>query len=465
MAHRPNILMIVVDQHRADCTGAAGNTRIHTPNLDRLAREGAACLQAYTTLPACCPARQAMITGVKEEKLGAYWNYDLAFYTDSLKPETPTWPRLLQQAGYQTAFIGKWHTSKTHSPLDFGFDQYNNGHTYNDQFEGPHAISRPHYEHGYLGEPDPLPLENSRTHLYAHEAIDTIAALAKEESPWLVRLDFNEPHLPCRPSAPFSSMYNPKDILPWGNFNEDFSDKPFIQSQQLRNWGLEDFSWETWSRTVALYYGMISQIDDAVGRVIASLEEQGILDDTLIIYTSDHGDLCGAHRMIDKHYVLYDDVLRVPLFMRWPAGIQAGTRIDAFCSHTLDIPATIMDLLNFERPDWFMGNSLKPWLRGDSAENWPQHVSATFNGAQFGLYCMRMLRTKEWKFIWNPTAEDELYHLTTDPYELVNLAEKEGLESVKSDLKAQLKAQLIVWDDPLAKHVFFSDSDIPLIGR
>ncbi len=465
MSHHPNILMIVVDQHRYDCTGASGNSLIHTPNLDRLAKEGASFHHAYTTLPACCPARQAMLTGVKEEKLGAYWNYDLTYFTESLKPETPTWPVLLNKAGYQTAFVGKWHTSKTHTPLDFGFDHYNDMGAYSAQFDAQDGPARPVYQHGFMGEPDPLPLENNRTHVLARETMNTINDFEKDDSPWLVRMDFNEPHLPCRPSEPFASMYNPNDIPPWGSFEENFEGKPFIQSQQLCNWGIENFSWEDWSRTVALYYGMISQIDDAVGRVISSLEEQGILDDTLIIYTSDHGGLCGAHRMIDKHYVLYDDVLRVPLFLRWPEKIQAGSSVEAFCSHTLDIPATIMDLLDFERPVYFMGRSLAPWMRGESVTDWPEQVCSTFNGAQFGLYCMRMVRTKEWKFIWNATAEDELYRLAEDPYELVNLAANSDYDAVKQDLKARLKAQLIVWEDPLAKHVFFRESDLWLIGK
>ncbi|MCD6475016.1 MAG: sulfatase-like hydrolase/transferase, partial [Anaerolineaceae bacterium] len=174
MSHHPNILMIVVDQHRYDCTGASGNSLIRTPNLDRLAKEGAAFHHAYTTLPACCPARQAMLTGVKEEKLGAYWNYDLTYFTESLKPEIPTWTVVLKEAGYQTAFVGKWHTSKTHTPLDFGFDHYNDMSAYSAQFDAQDGPARPVYQRGFMGEPDPLPLENNRTHVLARETMNTI---------------------------------------------------------------------------------------------------------------------------------------------------------------------------------------------------------------------------------------------------------------------------------------------------
>ena len=406
MEKRPNVLMIVVDQHRYDCCGFAGVNPIHTPTLDRLAAEGAAFHQAHTTLPACCPARQAMLTGVKEEKLGVYWNYDLRYFTHWIAPDMPTWPRALQKQGYQTAFIGKWHASKSHGPTAFGYDTYDGDvPAFKAQFLNADGTRwSPPYRGGYMGEPDPLPLEQTRTHLEAQSAIETIQRMQANGSPWHLRMDFHEPHLPCRPAEPFASMYDPAQIPVWGSFEDDFSGKPYIQQQQLKNWGLENYTWDDWSKTVALYYGMISQIDDAIGRVVTALESMGILDDTLIIYTSDHGDLCGGHRMLDKHYVLYDDVTRVPLILRYPGAIPPGTRIDSFCNHTLDLPPTVLDLLGIDPLPQFMGRSMMPLLRGETPSDWYDSVSSTFNGAQFGLYSQRMLRTTQWKLIWNLTA-------------------------------------------------------------
>ncbi|NSW53978.1 MAG: sulfatase-like hydrolase/transferase [Anaerolineae bacterium] len=458
MSTHPNILLILVDQHRYDCCGFVGKFPIHTPNLDRLAAEGAAFHQAHTTLPACCPARQAMLTGVKEEKLGAYWNYDLRYATRWIDPETPTWPRALQQAGYQTAFIGKWHASKSHKPTDYGYDSYDGDVPV---FKAQFARQMPAYRSGYMGEPDPLPLEQTRTHLEAQAAVETIQQLHAGGRPWHLQVAFHEPHLPCRPAEPFAAMYQPQDIPQWGNFNDDLNGKPYIQRQQLRNWGLEHYTWEDWSNTAALYYGIISQIDDAVGRMLAALEQLGILDDTLVIYTSDHGDLCGAHRMLDKHYVLYDDVTRVPLILRYSRAIAPGSRIEAFCNHTLDLPPTLMDLAGLPPLPQFMGRSLLPLLQGVTPADWPDSVSASFNGAQFGLYSQRMLRTAEWKLVWNLTAEDELYHLSEDPEELINRAEDPACAAVMTDLKAKLKARLDAWEDPLAGHVYFRD---PTLG-
>lgn len=456
MSKAPNILLIVVDQHRYDSCGFIGEHPVKTPTLDRLAAEGAVFDQAYTTLPACCPARQTLMTGVKEEKLGAYWNYDLRYTTNWIKPDTLTWSKMLKDAGYQTAFVGKWHASKSHKPTDFGYDFYDGGvPAFKEQFVKPDGSRWTPYTRGYMGEPDVLPLEQTRTHLEAKTAIEQIRTMHASGAPWHLQMAFNEPHLPCRPAEPFASMYDPKELKPWGNFADTFHGKPFIQMEQLRNWGLENYTWEDWSKTVALYFGMISQIDDAIGRVIAELESLGILDDTLVIYTSDHGDLCGAHRMLDKHYVLYDDVTRVPLIMRWPKKFQPGTRLDAFSYQTLDMAPTLMDAAGIAPSPQFMGRSLLELARGETPADWRQSATSSFNGAQFGLYSQRMLRTREWKLIWNLTDVDELYHLTDDPYELVNLTDHPGYQDVKADLMRQLKAQLDAWEDPIAGHVAF----------
>ncbi|MGI6705095.1 MAG: sulfatase-like hydrolase/transferase [Clostridia bacterium] len=144
----------------------------------------------------------------------------------------------------------------------------------------------------------------------------------EEGAPWLMSIDFPEPHLPCRPAGKFAEMYKPEEIPPWGSFADTFEGKPYIQKQQLYSWKIENFSWEDWAPIVARYYGVVSQVDDAIGRITDALEKMNVMDDTIIIYTSDHGDMCGGHRMIDKHYVLYEDNVKVPLLIRWPKGVR-----------------------------------------------------------------------------------------------------------------------------------------------
>jgi arylsulfatase A-like enzyme len=192
--------------------------------------------------------------------------------------------------------------------------------------------------------------------------------------------------------------------------------------------------------------GEITLLDHQLGRVLATLDELGIAENTVVIYTADHGDLCGAHGMIDKHYVMYDELVRVPFIVRWPGQIAANQNCGAFISSAVDLAATFCDLAGVERPSTFAGQSILPLVTektedssqrtedgGHESRN-TQHATrntnhesrpdiyTTYHGNQFGLYSQRMVRDHRWKYIWNATAEDELYDLLTDPGEITNLA-------------------------------------------
>jgi arylsulfatase A-like enzyme len=130
-----------------------------------------------------------------------------------------------------------------------------------------------------------------------------------------------EPHPPYRPAQAFDEKYSAEDIPRWGSFDDMFAGKPYIQKQQLLSWGIEHYGWNEWVPIVARYYAVISQMDDAIGRVLRVLDELGMKGNTIVVYTSDHGDMCGSHLMMDKHYVMYDDVVRVPLIVLWPRNI------------------------------------------------------------------------------------------------------------------------------------------------
>lgn len=178
--------------------------------------------------------------------------------------------------------------------------------------------------------------------------------------------------------------------------------------------------WDQWKPVVTRYYAIISQMDDAIGRVLHALYESGQWENTLVIVTADHGGMCGSHRMLDKHYVLYDDVVHVPLLMAWPGRISSGMRRRELVCHALDLGPTLLELTGGE-PVETDGRSLVPLLFGEKPKDWRREVVATYNGQQFGLYTQRMLRTPEWKYIWNTTDVDELYDMTQDKGELHNL--------------------------------------------
>ena len=201
-------------------------------------------------------------------------------------------------------------------------------------------------------------------------------------SPWQLRLNFTDPHLPCRPSEPFASMY--ESVPKWAAFDDTLENKPFMQRQMLLNWNNAGRGWAEFERMVKLYYGMISQIDDAVGKVLNYLKKIGQYDNTLIIYTSDHGDMTGERRMLDKHYVMYDSLARVPLCMRLPGGEHAGATVDDIVIHSLDLPPTLLEFCGLDVPKDLPGRSLMPYLaRGEGRK--PAETRFPPNGQQFGL--------------------------------------------------------------------------------
>lgn len=445
----PNLLIIVADQQRYDCIGFSRDYPVKTPNIDRLAAEGVWFTHAYTPIPVCCPARQAFLNGRRPETFGALWNYGIALEVPALSPQEYSWVRDLKALGYESSFIGKWSGHPTFGPVAYGFDHCVGLADYTRYRQDKYPDVS--YKEGWLGEVDPVPYEDNISHWLANKAIVQIKG-APRDKPWHVRLDFPGPHLPCRPSKEFASMYSPNEIPPWRSFNETFHNKPYIQKQQLVNWEVEDFTWDDWSKSVALYYGMVSEMDHAIGQVLQSLEALGMAEDTMVVYTADHGDMGGGHRMVDKHYVLYEDVVRVPLAIRWLKGIVAGTICNDFVCHFLDLPPTFLEILGLKPPDFFHGSSLLPFLKGEQPQSWRHDAVSTYNGQQFGLYTQRMIRTERFKYIWNTTDVDELYDLELDPDEMTNRIGEEAYRAELSDLRRRLYEVLLREGDGLVKN-------------
>lgn len=444
---KPNILLIVADQLRYDCIGYSRKYPVKTPNIDKLAAQGAWFENAYTPIPLCCPARQALLNGRRPEAFGAHWNYDITMKIPALNPSEYTWTKELKDFGYSMSYIGKWHVNPNHMPTDFGFDYYFGEKGY----EVFHKENYPEvsYSNRWLGETDPIPLEESRTHYLANLAIKKIEEYEKNEKPWHIRLDFPEPHLPCRPAEPFAAMYSPQDIPQWEGFREKFEGKPYIQKQQLLTWDLENYTWEDWAPIVARYYGIISQMDDAIGRVLGKLDELSLSKNTIVIFTADHGDMCGSHGMLDKHYVMYEDIVKVPFIVRWPDKIPYGKVFKEYVSNCLDIAPTVLELLGLPIKDFFHGRSIVPLLKGEIVNDWRKEIVSTYNGQQFGLYNQRMILSGQWKYIWNPTDIDELYNLEEDPGELCNLIADESNLFIVAELRKRLYDVLLRDGDKL----------------
>jgi arylsulfatase A-like enzyme len=443
-----NFLIIQSDQHRYDCIGANGHEMIKTPRLDALAASGTNFSGAYCPSPICTPARATFLSGCWPWKHQCIANWD-AEATWRYRRDLPRWSDLLQKAGYGLDYVGKWHVDPNFDPTFYGFDRFVSEDDY-DAWRASQGIRPRPWTNRWFGEVDPYATPaTTRLGWEADLAIGFLRDRAASGKPFVVRWDPSEPHLANIVPEPYASMYPPADIPPWPGFYDTFENKPYIQRQQLYTWKLQDWTWNDWSHVVSRYLGEISLLDHHVGRVLDELTPLGLDDSTTVIYTSDHGDLCGSHRMIDKHFVMYDDITRVPLIVRTPrsidnaGSIKRGTRFEGFVSPAVDLPATLLDLAGISKPASFQGRSLL------SSEPAPDDVLSCYFGNQFGLFSQRMLRTHDWKFVWNLTCEDELYDLKNDPGELKNLAFVPEHRTTLREMKHRLVRKMKSLGDPI----------------
>ncbi len=433
-----NLLLINADQLRHDSVGYRGLRPVQTPNLDRLAAESVVYTRAFTPLPVCAPARQALLCGRHPDSFGAQWNYDQV-PCPTVQPEW-CWPRQLREKGYHTAYLGRFHVSPTLHPDAFGYEEWVSWAGHKQLLKEKYPDIR--FTGGWLGCESPVALEDSGTHWMAARAAEMIGKFASQNRPWHIWVDYEEPHLPCRPSAPFAGLYDPETIEPWDGYGDSFCCKPYCHKQQTVSWGTDGMTWEKDFRYMAArYFGVISQLDQAIGRILDALERTGQKENTIIAFTSDHGDMCGSHQMLDKHYVLYDDICRVPLLVRVP-GVRPRV-CGRFVSNCLDLPFSFIEWLGLAHPDVEHGRLLPLAERDDAAAR--ERIVSTSNGQQFGLYTTRMIRDDRFKYVWNLTDTDELYDLQSDPGEKINLI-------AHKDQQERIAAMRILLNDELHAH-------------
>ncbi|MGQ9554081.1 MAG: sulfatase-like hydrolase/transferase [Anaerolineae bacterium] len=433
-----NILLIHSDQHRFDCLGINGHPFLRTPNLDKLAAQGVSFTHAFTACPACVPARNSLLYGVWPGEHGAITNWGTEAAHAS-EPGLPSFSQTLRDAGYYLGYVGKWGVHPKRTPLDYGFHEYVAEGEYQ-KWRAAKGLPPLPRTNGWFGEVDPhIGPEHSRMAWGADHTIYMLAKCANSREPFFIRWDPSGPHLPNIVPEPYASMYPPAQIPPWPSFPDPLLGKPYIQAQQRRTWKIEGWTWTDWAAIVSRYLGEISLMDAQIGRVLTALAQLGLDRNTLVIYTSDHGDLCGGHGMIDKHFVMYDDVVRVPLIVRCPGCTPEGQRCDAFISSNIDLATTFCAVAGLSPPPTFRGHSLLPLLSGEGSRH--EDIFSVYYGSQFGLYSQRMVRDRRWKYVWNATAEDELYDLELDAGELRNLA---GNTIYRGEL-ARLRQRLIGW--------------------
>jgi arylsulfatase A-like enzyme len=448
MAQRPpNILLIQSDQHRYDCLSANGHPLLQTPHLDRLAAEGVRFSHAFTPIPVCVPARNSLMHGNWPTDHLAIANKG----TEAPRPARdglPAFTRVLRDAGYVLGHVGKWQVHPDRGPQAYGFHERIPVAGYETWRAGRGHPPTPR-EQGWFGELDPhIGPEDTRLAWGADQVIRLLERRATGDAPFFLQWDTNEPHLPNVLPEPFYSMYPPESIAPWPSFPDPLTGKPYIQGQQRRTWQIEGWTWREWAPVVSRYMGTVSLLDAQVGRLLGALDRLGLTQNTVVIYSTDHGDMCGGHGMVDKHMVMYDDILHVPLIVRWPGHATPGTTCDAFVSHAIDLATTFCALAGAQAPETFCGASLLPLLSGEG-DNKRQDILSMYHGNQFGLYSERALRDRRYKYVWNAAAEDELYDLALDPGELRNLATDPAYRHELDRLRHRLVAWMESIRDPL----------------
>ncbi len=456
---RPNILMIVSDQERADVLGCYGGP-CSTPVIDALAADGIRFETCLAPTAICSPTRASFLTGLYPHGHGILNNtHEPDALRVELAPGVVTWPELLRAAGYRLGYVGKWHVGRRR-PEDLGFHDVIAAQDVvagaNDEaiverepelLEPVHA----HYPHGRLliAGIDPRPVEATETRRDADAAIGLLRRYASLAEPFCIRLDFEGPHHPYMPPLAFAARYDPATIPPWPNFDEDLSTKPAAQARLIEQRGVAGWTWRDWAPVVARYFGFVSYIDFEIGRVLAALDELGLAQTTVVVHTADHGDMTGSHGgQFNKGPLMYDEVCRVPLVVRDRRSASRGVVPGPVASPAL-MP-TILDLAGLPAPDGLHVRSLLPALRDPAGVPAGGAAFAEYHGDEWGLYSMRMIRTAIAKYVYSPHGMDELYDLWADPYERVNVIDDAAYAPLGADLRRRLRDWMVETNDPLA---------------
>jgi len=444
-----NILLIHSDQHRYDCVAAHGQRAIKTPNLDRLCAEGASFSRAYSTIPICTPARASLLTGAWPTSHGSFC-IPTSELNRAARPQLPTLFSLLKEQGYRTGWVGKYHHElECDEPGQAeGVDEFVPLWHYG-KYAEKKGIPKEPTDHGLFGDENTTQsFDQTRLAWQADQAIRLLGDGSGDE-PQFIRWDPPEPHLPCRPASEFASRYSASDIPPWPSFPDSLENKPEILRRQRRIWGLDGWQWEDWSEKVRLYYGAITEIDYHIGRVLDHLAATGQAENTLVIYSTDHGDFMGGHGLMDKHFCFYEDIARIPLIIRHPGRPEVSGTCEAFASGSIDIARTILEAAGADIPDSFVGHDLVAMAAGSEQ---PREVAfAQYFGTESGAYSCRMIRNDRYKFVYHPVGDcHEFYDLESDPGELDNRINDASLASEIKNLKSMLWDEMRSCGDRLA---------------
>jgi arylsulfatase A-like enzyme len=462
-AARPNVLVIQADQFRADCLGIAGNTDVRTPNLDRLAADGVRYSNAFCPAPVCTPSRYSLLTGLQVRQHGGRTN------RSTLAPGIDTFPKALRVAGYRTAAVGKMHFTPTY--LDVGYDtmelaEQDGPGRYDDDYhrelaeagvvpvtdlvdqEQEFRVNAPaQYWNAFGTGRSNLPEEWHSTTWIAERARRILEGWS-DGGGQLLHVSFIKPHHPFDPPAPWDEEYDPRGLTPLPGWTDAIPDADL--AYRRRYFDYEPLTESVLRRVMAHYYATISQLDHHVGRLLDLLRARQLYDDTLVIFTSDHGEYLGFHHLLLKDGPMYDPLVKVPLLVKFPEAGRRQSEVDGALVSLIDVAPTIIAQC---------GVTARMPLPG---------VDLSTPGAGHEVvFCedirdemAYMVRTGEHKFIRSGSRE-LIFDLTHDPLESDNRIADPAYDDVVHDMRKALHRWALI--DAAAPT--YLDPAAPQVGR
>lgn len=432
---RPNILLLMSDQHAARWCGYAGDPTVRTPNLDRLAERGVTFANAYCNSPLCVPSRMSFLTGRQVQHIGIWDNHTI------LPSEVETFAHVLGRAGYDVVLNGKMHfrgRDKLH-----GFLAQLSADPAGDD---PVSFPIPRWREGGR-----VPIRGATELRYREgagksvdyqaeaAAIEYLTDPARRDVPWAMVVGIYAPHPPWEAQRRYLDQYRPESIplpqLPAGYVERQHP----VHRRKRELWQTAPFSDGMVRGARHTYFALTTRVDDQIGRILAALDRSGQAEETLVVYTSDHGELLGEHALWNKSSLL-EESAHVPLVFSWPGTLPAARRVMA-CASLVDLSATLFGLADQPRTLPLDGRSLLPLAQG-SDPSWPDEAICE----HYGTWTDRplaMLRRGRYKLHLSHDEPPQLYDLRTDPRELENLASVPAHAGTLAELTSALVAR---WD-------------------
>jgi len=483
MSEKPNIIYIFSDQHRGDTLGCVGHPTVITPNLDRLASEGVVFSKCFTNSPLCMPARATMMTGQYVCEHGV-WKNDI-----EANSKSPSHVRNIRDAGYHTALIGKTHLyshgarGKMHNRNeiislleDWGFIDIQDIHgpiasaihesPYTDYLKEKRLLRKhksymlKYLRKWWIGEakawevpPSPLPTEDHVDSYTGQKAVEWIRGYNNDE-PFYLQILFPGPHDPFDSPQEYRDMYNAKE-MPLGIMEWPQEPNYLLNKRTLLWSGLKDMTAEQMQIMRSFYYAKITLIDEYIGRIVKALEEKSLLDNTWIIYNSDHGEMLGDHFMSYKT-VFYEGAIHIPLIIRPPGGLTGWTSI-RLTDH-IDITASLLEIAQASPLEGSEGRSLVSQAMAGPDDLGAQEGKEVVFSEVFGF---SMVRSDKYKLVINTETRKpvEMYDLENDPNELNNLVNDPSLSATRQELTSNYLNKLLDKMD-IDKFKFFQEDDI-----